>query len=280
MPFGAEWITIMRKASLNNRTITLILAAMISQTSIALCESPQEEAAPPFQLTPEEQKNVDQALRRWEDWNSSTERFECRFKCWKYDRVFHRSDEPEHIEHGVIFYSAPHRIKYIVDSTEKDGKICPIGECDAEKWSFDGKAICNLNYDNREANVYELPPEVNPDDLVDGPLSFCFAIRIFPLIKSSGNSNLPPFPFSAKAELLKRHYYIRIVTPEKNEDETWLEASPRTKDVAVFCSKVQLIFNSLDMSPFAIRIVEPNGKNYSVYQFYDIKRNHIIDSCW
>ena len=34
-----------------------------------------------------------------------------------------------------------------------------------------------------------------------------------------------------------------------------------------------LIFKASDMSPFALRIVAPNGKDYTVYQFFDVVVN-------
>ena len=268
----------MYKAYLGSLVVALLLVLITEQASIDLGESRLKEATQTPLLSSEKQKKVDQALRRWEEWNLDTSTFECRFKYWKYDPVF-RPNEPKQIGNGTIFYFAPHQMKFVIDFTKNDENNNLIDRSQAEKWAFDGKAIKRYDNDNRKVKAYDLLPDVNPDNLVDGPLSFLFAVRIFPIIASSDNRDLSPFPFSSMAEVLKRHYAICITTPEKSEGETWLEAYPRTKDVAACCSKIQLIFNSSDMSPFAMRIVEPNGKNYSVYQFYDIKRNHIDISC-
>ena len=59
------------------------------------------------------------------------------------------------------------------------------------------------------------------------------------------------------------------ITPAKAKDQVWLEAYPRTSHYYRF----QLICQSSDMSPYALRIFAPNGEDYAVYQFYDATVN-------
>jgi hypothetical protein len=83
-----------------------------------------------------------------------------------------------------------------------------------------------------------------------------------------------PWPFSAKAADLKRQYYIREVSPPTEQHEAiCLEAYPRTAAVAGWCQKLQLLFRAGDMSPIAMKIVQPNGKDAVVYQFFDVAAN-------
>ena len=78
-------------------------------------------------------------------------------------------------------------------------------------------------------------------------------------------------PFGDKAETLKKHFFIRDITPAKAKDQIWIEAYPRTS--RAYCDNFQLICRAKDMMPLAFKIIEPNKMNSVAYQFYDIKVN-------
>ena len=48
----------------------------------------EQPLPPPFQLTPDEQKEIDCLLDRWEQWNARVKTFDCKFHRWIYDLVF------------------------------------------------------------------------------------------------------------------------------------------------------------------------------------------------
>ena len=184
--------------------------------------------------------------------------------------MFGPSGQPKYIDHGTIAYAAPHQMMIRVESTKQDGKATPIDDPRADHWIFDGKSIFEYNSFKKQVIEHKLPPDIQAGRLVDGPLAFSFAASIF----GSLFSEKPPmpFPFGAKAAELKQRYFIRAITPKGCAGKMWLEAYPRG-DIAVLCSKMQLIFTSRDMSPIAMRIVAPNGRDFTVFQFFDIVVN-------
>ena len=243
--------------------------ALLLPTASARPEQPKPESSAPFKLTAEEHKSVDAALDRWEQWNARVKTFRCRFKRWRYDSAFSPSNPLQSVDSGTIEYAAPQRMMFRTDSTEKDGKATPLDDQRAEKWIFDGKSIYQYDFSKKLVIEHRLPPDIQPSRLVDGPLAFGFPLSIFPGLFDV--KPLTPYPFGAKAKELKQRYYFRVITPRDAKDHIWFEAYPRSGNAAL--GKLQLIFNQRDMSPFALRIVEPNGKDYRVYQFYDMVVN-------
>jgi len=81
--------------------------------------------------------------------------------------------------------------------------------------------------------------------------------------------------FGAKAEHLKRRYWLRIITPPDAQNEVWLEAYPRTIEDAQNFKRAELILavRENDMQPSAVQIFHPNGKNRTVYSFREVVIN-------
>ena len=118
---------------------------------------------------------------------------------------------------------------------------------------------------------HRLPANVQGTTLVDGPLTFCFPVGVFASI-----FGVPPcpYPFGAKSKDLKEQFYIRQITPPAaRHDEIWLEAYPRSSTLAAAFQRLDLIFRAKDMSPVAMKLVQPNGKVSIVYGFFDIAVN-------
>ena len=228
---------------------------------------PEKNLTPPFQLTADDEKNVDRLLARWEQWNAATKTFECRFKRWTYDGVFGRPDAPKFVDLGIIQYAAPDRGLYRVDVTEEGGKQKAIGDDRAEQWIFTGRSIVEYNYKSRRVIEHRLPLDSKKSPTIHGPLTISFPHPIVLFGMEMQWSVL--VPFADKAETLKKHYYVREVTPAKAKDEIWLEAYPRTSQGGKF----QLICRAKDMTPVALKLCEPNGSSSVVYQFYDVKMN-------
>jgi TIGR03009 family protein len=214
-------------------------------------------------------------LDRWEQWNSGVKTFQCGFKRWTYDVVFGSADRAKFIELGTIVFRAPDRYRYRIDTMEVDGKYLPIGDSRADHWLCDGKSIWQYIAAKKQVKEYKLPLELPAGRVLDGPLAFAFPAAAFWNVFHSGSPSSPtPFPFAAHAKVLKQQYYIRVVTPADSPAEIWLEAVPHSGHVAAcMCHKLVLIFKASDMSPYALRIVAPNAKDYTVYQFYDIAVN-------
>ena len=226
---------------------------------------------PPFQSSPDEEKSVDRLLARWEQWNAGVKSFDCRIKRWTYDTVFGRADQPKYVDLGTLHYAAPDHLLFHIAKTEKDGKTYPIDDTRAEHWVFDGTSIVECNQMKRQIIEHKLPAEFQGTKLVDGPLTFGFPTGVFAAMLGSAPC---PYPLGAKAKELKEQFYIRqIAPPAARHDEIWLEAYPRSSTLAAAFQKLDLIFRASDMSPLAMKIMQPNGKDSVVYGFFNIAVN-------
>jgi TIGR03009 family protein len=226
-------------------------------------QNPQQQPVrplprPPFTLTPQQEAQVDQVLNLWEQRNRNVKTFDCRFKRWSYDIVTWESGprleqpKPTFIETGTIKYAAPDRGMYCLETTEVNGREEPIGPNQAEKWICDGRSVFKYDFKMQQLIEYKLPPEMQGKAIADGPL---------------------PFLFNSEARKLKERYLVRLITPADVRGEIWLEAYPRHQQDAANFHHVWFIVNEREMLPHALRIIEPDGKNYKVYQFFDVVVN-------
>ncbi len=245
------------------RVACWLFGVVLAIAFCASCTAGEKRLPPPFRLTPDEEKNVARQLARWEQWNAQAKTFDCRFKRWTYDGLFGQSDAPKFVDLGAIHYAAPDRWFYRVAETEVGGKPKPIENNRAEHWIFNGRCVWEYNYTSRHVLEHRLSSGDKKTQLVRGPLTVSVSVPVLWFDVSF------PIPYGDKAASLKERYYIRENTPADVKDKIWLEASPRTS----LQRKFQLICQSSDMSPYALRIVELNGKDYAVYQFYDAKVN-------
>lgn len=214
--------------------------------------APASQPQPPFTLTPQEQADVDRVLELWEKRNKEIKTFDSRFKRWTYDAVFGRSNEPKFIDLGAIKFAAPDRGMFRTDTTEKDGKNVSIEDNRAEHWISDGKAIIEYNHVKRQVVIHKLPPELQGKAIVNTPL---------------------PFLFGAEAQKLRERYFLRLVTPRDVTNQIWLEAYPRFQQDAANFHHAQFIINTQGMTPFALKLIQPNAKDCVVYQFYEVVVN-------
>ena len=152
----------------------------------------------------------------------------------------------------MIKYAAPDRGLFRLESSEKDGKETPIEDARAEHWICDGKSIWEYSPAKKQVIEHKLPPELQGKAIANSPL---------------------PFLFGAEAQKLKQRYFIRLVTPADVQGQIWLEAYPRYQQDAANFHHAIFIITTQGMSPFALRVVQPNGKDYTVYQFYDVVVN-------
>ncbi len=202
-------------------------------------------------LTPQEEVQVDGVLKQWEERNREIKTFDCQFKRWTYDVVFGTPDKPKFVELGVIKFAAPDRGLFRLDKEEKDGKEVAIDDARAEHWLCDGKSVWEYVPSQKKVKEHKLPPELRGKAIANSPL---------------------PFLFGAEAQRLKQRYFVRLVPPDV-QGRIWLEAYPRFQGDAANFHHAIFIITAQGMSPYALRLVLSNGKDYTVYQFFDIVPN-------
>ena len=211
---------------------------------------------PPFTLTPYEQEQLDRVLAAWEERSAKIRTFECEFTRWEFDPVWGRPDQPKRISRGKIAYAAPDKGHFRVDEDVVNGQLQPAAQ--PERWICDGRSVYEYRFETRQIVETPLPPELQGRTITEGPL---------------------PFLFGARADSLKRRYYMRIITPQNVKDEIWLEAIPRYQREAASFQKAQLILKLPQMDIFALQLylpsTQPATQARTVFQFDRIKANAI-----
>ena len=230
---------------------------------------PQRAAQPPAQpqpvqppaLSPQEQAALDQLLAAWETRNNAVRTWSCTFRKWEYNAWSPADAGGDRLAFaestGELKYAAPDKGLFRVKESKQwspEQRRYEVRSGDAgEHWVCNGESIYEFRHGERQLRETKLPAEMRGKAISDGPL---------------------PFVFGAKAETLKKRYWMRIITPPQVTDQIWLEALPRFQADAANFSKVELILRSRDLMPFAIQIYKPGGRDQDVYQF-DPKTNLI-----
>jgi TIGR03009 family protein len=213
----------------------------------------QAPPEPPFRLSPQQEAQVNHILDLWEKRNQKVKTFDCKFKRWVYDSVFGQQGVPKFVELGTIKFQSPDKGIFRLESSEKDGKLSPIEDSRALHWMCDGKSIWEYSPTKKQVIEYRLPPEAQGKAIARTPL---------------------PFLFGSSAQELKTRYFIRVLPPPDNsQDKICLEAYPRYQEDAGNFKSAKFIITARDLNPFALMLVDTNGKDYTAYQFYDIVMN-------
>ncbi len=220
--------------------------------------APQQPAA----LTPEQQAALDQLLAAWETRNAAVRTWSCTFHKWEYNAWSPVDPAGERLafaeSSGELKYAAPDKGLFRVKETKQwnpESRRYEVrGGDTGEHWVCNGESIYEFRHSERQLRETKLPPEMRGKAISDGPL---------------------PFVFGAKADTLKKRYWMRLVTPPGVRDQIWLESLPRFQADASNFSKVELILQASDLMPFAIQIYKPGGQDRDVYQFDP--RTNLID---
>jgi len=234
--------------------------ALVPRDPTLLRRTPEQMPGAPFTLTPQQQAEVDWLLARWEQHGAGVKTFECGFTRFEYDGVFDSGDKPSFIDKGEIRYAAPDKGLFRVDEQIVDyqwinnqavGGRSVKGQR-LEHWISNGTSIFQYDFQNRQLIEHKLPPELHGKAISESPL---------------------PFFFGAKADHLRKRYFLRLVTPEGADDQVWLEAHPRFQADAANFRQATLILTLSTMQPSALQIILPNGKSRTVYQFHSPRMN-------
>ncbi len=243
-------------------------AAAPAQAPAAQAPAGQRVAAVPAvpqlppALSPQEQAALDQLLAAWEARNAAVRTWACTFHKWEYNAWSPAGPNGDRLAFaestGELKYAAPDkglfRVKESKQWSPEANRYEVRGGEAGEHWVCNGESIYEFRHTERQLRETKLPPEMRGKAISDGPL---------------------PFVFGAKADTLKKRYWMRLITPPEVRDQVWLEALPRYQADAANFSKVELILQARDLMPFAIQIHKPGGQDRDVYQFDP--RTNLID---
>jgi TIGR03009 family protein len=228
-------------------------AAVAPSATNRVAVVPAAPQGPPA-LSPQEQQALNQLLAAWEARNDSVRTWSCTFHKWEYNAWSPPDANGDRLAFaestGELKYAAPDKGLFRVRESKQwnpESRRYEVRSGDAgEHWVCNGESIFEFRHAERQLRETKLPPEMRGKAISDGPL---------------------PFVFGAKAETLKKRYWMRIITPPEIRDQVWLEARPRFQADAANFSKVELILQARDLMPFAIQIYKPGGQDRDVYQF-------------
>jgi TIGR03009 family protein len=216
---------------------------------------PQQSAPQqPPALQPQEQAALDQLLAAWEARNAAVKTWSCTFHKWEYNAWSPADAGGERLAFaestGELKYAAPDKGLFRIKESKQWNPQTRRYEVRSgetgEHWVCNGESIYEFRHSERQLRETKLPAEMRGKAISDGPL---------------------PFVFGARADTLKKRYWMRIVTPPTAKDQIWLESLPRFQADAANFSKVELILQARDLMPFAIQIYKPGGQDRDVYQF-------------
>lgn len=195
-------------------------------------QPPQVQA--PFTLTEQEFDYLYAVLAKWEERSAQIKTAKANFTLWRDDPTFNKPTTQQ----GKVSYKAPDHGLYKVLGESGDW---------VDHWVCNGKSIFDFNYKTKKLTQYNLPPELQGQNIAHGPLPFLFAAK--------------------KDDLIKRYWMRVIPAPkEKANDEIWIEAYPRTQNERANFLRATIILTRKEMLPYAIELYFPNnGRN--VHQF-------------
>lgn len=217
---------------------------------------PRTPQAPQWWPQPDEhQKYVADVLNWWEQSSSKIERYRCQFTRWEYDPAFVKADPKTgkspaiRVSYGEIKYAKPDKGLFKVtkslhynapkNSGEKEQYLPQEGEV-GEHWVCDGKSIFEFDSAKKKLIEHQLPPSMQGQAIVDGPL---------------------PFLFGANAAKIQERYWVGVFTPKTAKGEYWLEAWPKRSEDAKNYRKVEIIIDEKDFLPKAIQIYNHAGNS-------------------
>ncbi len=218
----------------------------------------------PFrELTPSHVQYLDQLLTYWETNSNKIKRYQCKFTNWTYNSMQVPIKDPtsnhvyaQTISIGTVKFASPDKGLFdsnkvwSFDRTRFAEKKDPFKESPElrQKWHCDGKAVYEYLYTRKELQETPIPKEMQGERIVDGPL---------------------PFLFGAKADDLKRRYWLRVITPKDRGEkgEYWLEAYPKYRRDSANFQKVEIILEKKDFLPAVLTLFSPE---------HDLKTGRVV----
>ncbi len=220
-----------------------------------------------YPLSANQQQYLDKVLSYWEFKSSKIKRYRCNFRRWEYDPVFGPKDKNtfKTFSEGVVKYSAPDKGLFKVlkmsqyQAPRNPGEKAAYKAADQslyEHWVCDGQWVYQFDYKDKKLVQTELPPELRGKAIGNGPL---------------------PFLFNAKADDIKRRFWLHVITPAQAKGEYWLEAVPRTKEDAGNFAKIHVIIDEADYLPKAMILFDSNqAASRTTFEFFDREVNFNI----
>jgi TIGR03009 family protein len=232
----------------------------------------------PVEMSPELQRELDRILQFWSDSSEKIDRLEGQHVRIVYDVLA----EVERQAKGEFAYEKPDKGRMDVASVEitdamlkarqreasnslaekrpskvrlkKNGEPFDLVKEQQEMWSCDGQRIYSIDIESKEAQVAQLPPDMQGTNIMHSPL---------------------PFLFGMKPEEAKRRFSMSF-KGDKFDPKTGVAKIvilPRLPQDARNWQKAELILDLKEFLPVAVQLTDPPGTKVTVFQFRDLTKN-------
>jgi TIGR03009 family protein len=224
----------------------------------------QLAAAPPgFQLNQLQQANLDVVLNAWQAESNKINTFRCAFERLEYDPAFGPAPNvPLFWNTGEMSFQKPDKGSFQIKEVKKwqqgaaaagqqaapaAGNWVADPKAVGEHWVCDGENIYEYRHDQKQLVVRPIPPQMQGQAIVDGPL---------------------PFLFGADAPKLKQRYWMVVngANVKLQQNQIMISAVPKWASDAANYKSVDVILMQPAMLPSSMQIVLPNNGRY-VYKF-------------
>jgi TIGR03009 family protein len=230
-------------------------------------QAPAAPQVPPgFQLNQLQQAALNAVLDSWQQQSVKVKTFQCSFERWEYDPVFGpQGNIPLYKNKGELSYNQPDKGSFQITETNKwQVPAAPAGQppnaaqqgnwakqLDAigDHWVCDGKSVFQYRPDLKQLVEHPIPPQLQGQGIVDGPL---------------------PFLFGADAAKLKQRYWMKLDQQQnQNAKQIWIIALPKFRAQAADFTEVDVILDSDQLLPLYMQVWMPNRSHHTY--IFDIK---------
>ena len=201
-------------------------------------------------LSPQLQQYLDAVLKHWSEKTTSIERYRCDFQRWTFEPGQTDGRHGQYAK-GILRFMKPDKGMFRVDDlyfykgANQDGSpnYSKVEGRFGEYWICDGTKVHDFDRTQKEVNRYELPPQMQGNEVYNSPL---------------------PFLFGVKVNELNDRYWLQPIAPPNDEkgqprqDIIALEAFPKTVTDAQNYLKVRIYLDKEQFLPVSMEQFLPN----------------------
>ncbi len=259
------------RLSLHDMVIAILFFGIAMFAVVTSVNAQQPQANPQQRIQRPVDKNMPVALdpelkhilKNWEKAGEYTKKMEGKHYRYIFDKVF----KVQKIAQGEFYYEAPDKGRIDLNTPKgiKEGQIIErngikytVKKDSPERWICDGTQVFVIDEERKEFQRIPIPVKNRGRNIVDGPL---------------------PFLFGLSMEKMMMRYNIMLFKKEQGGQHDYqagvihLKVKPLWKQDAANWHEAEVMLNSKDYLPKAIRLKHPGGNSETVYVFYDVKRN-------
>jgi TIGR03009 family protein len=236
------------------------------------------QVPPGFQLNALQQAGLDAVLDAWQKESATVKTFRCTFQRWEYDVVFGPKDKnkdiPLYKNLGEVSYIKPDKGSFQITETnkwqeepaqpgqppnaEKKGNWVKDPNAVGDHWVCDGKSVYQYRPDLKQLVEHPIPPELQGQAIVDGPL---------------------PFLFGADAARLKQRYWMKLdQNQNQNPNQIWIIALPKFQAQAADFTEVDVILDAKQLLPLYMQVWMPNRSHQTyIFDIANSSKNNPLD---